>query len=80
MSIFHFGDVIGGGQVWWVSINLQSNKVIVIGQFFHIFMSEVSCVIPSLVAPLSRQDDGIVVQTNIQSNPPFHVDHGNAIY
>ncbi len=29
---FHFGDVIGVDQVWWLSINLQSNKVIVFGQ------------------------------------------------
>ncbi len=29
---FHFGDVIGVEQVWWLSINLQSNKVIVFGQ------------------------------------------------
>ncbi len=43
-------------------------------------MSEVSFVLPSLVAPLSWQDDGIVDQTNIQSNPPVHVDHGDAIY
>ncbi len=28
-----FSDVIGGRQVWWVSINLQNNKVIVIGFF-----------------------------------------------
>ncbi len=37
-------------------------------------------VLPSLVAPLSQQDDGIVGQTNILSDPPFHVDHGDAIY
>ncbi len=29
-----FSDVIGGEQVWWLSINLQSNKVTVIVQFF----------------------------------------------
>jgi hypothetical protein len=47
----------------------------------NIFKSEVSFVlIPSLVAPLSRQDYGIKGQSNIQSDPPFHVDHGNAIY
>jgi hypothetical protein len=46
----------------------------------NILKSEVSFVLPSLVAPLSWQDDGIVVQTNILSNPPFHVDHDNAIY
>jgi hypothetical protein len=32
-SLFYsFGDVIGGEQIWGVSINLQSNKVIVFGQ------------------------------------------------
>jgi hypothetical protein len=41
---------------------------------------EVSFVLPSLVAPLSWQVDGIVGQTNILSDPPFHVDHGDAIY
>jgi hypothetical protein len=46
----------------------------------NIFKSEVSFVLPSLVAPLSWQDDGVVGQTNIQSDPPFHVDHGDAIY
>jgi hypothetical protein len=46
----------------------------------NIFKSEVSFVLPPLVAPLSWQDDGIVGQTNILSNPLFHVDHGNAIY
>jgi hypothetical protein len=34
MAIFCFGDVFGGEQVWWFSINLQTNKVTVIGQFF----------------------------------------------
>jgi hypothetical protein len=29
---FCFGDVIGVEQVWSLSINLQSNKVIVLGQ------------------------------------------------
>ncbi len=43
-------------------------------------MLEVSFVLPSLVAPLSWQDDGIVGQTNIPSDLPFHVDHGDAIY
>jgi hypothetical protein len=46
----------------------------------NIFKSEVSFVLPSLVTPLSWQDDGIVGQTNILSDPPFHVDHSNAIY
>jgi hypothetical protein len=46
----------------------------------NIFKLEVSLVPLSLVAPLSWQVDGIVGQTNILSNPPFHVDHGNAIY
>jgi hypothetical protein len=43
----------------------------------NIFKSEVSFV---LVAPSSWQDDGIVGQTNILSNLPFHVDHREAIY
>jgi hypothetical protein len=34
---------------------------------------------PSLEAPLSWQADDIVHQTNTLSNPPFHVDHCNAI-
>jgi hypothetical protein len=46
----------------------------------NIFKLEVSFVLPSLVTPLSWWVDGIVGQTNIQSGPPFHVDHGNAIY
>ncbi len=29
---FRFGDVIGVEQVWWLSINLQSKKVIIFGQ------------------------------------------------
>ncbi len=36
--------------------------------------------IPSLAAPLSRRDDGIKGQTNIQSDPPFLVDNGDAIF
>ncbi len=47
---------------------------------YNIFKLEVSFVLPSLVAPLSWQDDGIIGQTNIQSDPSFHVDHGDAIY
>ncbi len=35
-DIFSFGDVIWRQQNWWLSINLQSNKVTVIGQFFHL--------------------------------------------
>jgi hypothetical protein len=46
----------------------------------HIFKSDVSFVLPSFVAPLSWQDDGIVGQTNILYDPPFHVDRGDAIY
>jgi hypothetical protein len=46
----------------------------------NIFQLEVAFVLPSLVAPLSWQDDSIVGQTNILSYSPFHVDHGNAIY
>jgi hypothetical protein len=46
----------------------------------NIFKFEVSFVLLYLVAPFSRQVDGIVGQTNILSDPPFHVDHGDAIY
>ncbi len=53
---------------------LSSQKVT---QYFKL---EVSFVLPSLVAPLSLQDDGIKGQTNILSDPPFFVDHGDAIY
>ncbi len=35
MTFICFGDEIGGEQVWWLSINLQSNKVTVIGQFLR---------------------------------------------
>jgi hypothetical protein len=48
-------------------------------KFNNIFTLEVSFVLPSLVAPLSWQDDGIVGQTSIQCDPPFRVDHGDAI-
>jgi hypothetical protein len=44
----------------------------------NIFKLEVSFMLPSLGAPLSRRVDGIVGQTNILSNPPFHVDHSDA--
>ncbi len=44
-----------------------------------IFKLEVSFELTSLVAPLSRQVDGIVGQTNTLSNPPFHVNHIDAI-
>ena len=37
--IFCFGDVIGLEQVWWLSINLQSNKVIVFGQISLVIIS-----------------------------------------
>ena len=33
-----------------------------------------------IVAPLSRQVYGIGGQTNTPSDPPLHVDHGDAIY
>ncbi len=46
----------------------------------NIFKLEVSFVLLFLVSPLSWQVDGIVSQTNILSDPPFHVDHGDAIY
>ncbi len=35
-TFLHFGDVIGVEQVWWLSINLQSNEVIIFGQISHI--------------------------------------------
>ncbi len=53
-------------------LNLQKSNIM--------FKLEVSFEHPSLVAPLSQQVDGIVGQTNILSDPPFHVDHDNAIY
>ncbi len=31
LTFFSFGDVIGGEQVWWVSIHMKSNKVFVFG-------------------------------------------------
>ncbi len=31
-TFFRFCDVIGAEQVWWLSINLQTNKVIILGQ------------------------------------------------
>ena len=46
----------------------------------NIFKLEVSFVLLSLVVPLSWQVDSILGQTNILFNPPFHVDHSNAIY
>ncbi len=46
----------------------------------NIFKLEVPFVLPSLVAPLSWQVDGIVGQTNILSDPSLHMDHGDAIY
>ncbi len=41
---FRFGDVIGVEQLWCLSINLQSNKVIVFGQVSQLKM-------PSLASP-----------------------------
>ncbi len=32
LTFFSFGGVIGGEQVRWVSINMQSNKVIIFGK------------------------------------------------
>jgi hypothetical protein len=46
----------------------------------NIFKLEVSYELPSLVAPLYRRVDGIVTETNNTSDPPFHVDQGDAIY
>ncbi len=31
-AFFDFSDVIGVGQVWWLSINLGRNKVIIFGK------------------------------------------------
>ncbi len=53
-------------------LSLQKNS--------NIFKLEVSLEVPSLMAPLSWQVDGIVGQTSNLSAPPFHVDHGDAIY
>ncbi len=33
-----FGDVIGVQQVWWLSINLQSNKKIVFGKISQLIL------------------------------------------
>ena len=35
---------------------------------------------PLVKAPLSRRVHGIEGQTNTLSDPPLHVDHGDAIY
>jgi hypothetical protein len=43
MNIFCFGDVIGEEQVWGLSINLQSNKVIVTEQFFLFILYCAGC-------------------------------------
>ncbi len=42
----------------------------------HIYLSRV----PPIDAPLSRRVDGISGQTNILSDPPLHVGHGDADY
>ncbi len=44
MTMFCFGDVIWGEQIWWLSINLQSNKVTVIGQCFLVIMQPLQSV------------------------------------
>ncbi len=63
----------GGLDMSLVSLlSLQKNN--------NIFNLEISFVLLFLMVPISWQDDGIVGKTNIQSNPPFHVDHGDAIY
>ena len=41
--IFRFGDVIGLEQVWWLSINLQSNKVTVFGQISQLNNNSITC-------------------------------------
>ncbi len=53
---FRFGDVIGVEQVWWLSINLQSNKVIVFGQI-SLFVSIIhTSIILSLISLSARPD------------------------
>ena len=72
------GTNLGGFSMGSLStslVSLLSSQKLTI-----IFKLEDSFVLPSLVAPLSRQVDGIVGQTNIPSNPLFHVDHGDAVY
>jgi hypothetical protein len=69
---------------WWN--NIAHNNFYKFSQPFestkinNFFKQEVSFVLLSLVAPLSWQDYGIVDQTNILSDSPFHVDYGHAIY
>ncbi len=46
-TFFYFRDVIGLEQVWWLSINLQSNKVIVFGQISHIILVIKSIILSS---------------------------------
>ncbi len=64
--------VVVGGMSLVSLLSSQKNE-----QYFKL---EVFFVLPSLVDPLSWHDDGIKGQTNILSNPPFLVDHGDAIY
>jgi hypothetical protein len=56
----------------WQPFESVTNK-----QYFKL---EVSFEHQSLVAPLSWKVDGIVGGMNTLSDPPFHMDHGNAIY
>ncbi len=63
-----------------VTIARSLVSLLITWKFNNIIKSEVSFVLLSLVALLSQQDDGIVGKTNILSDPPFHVDHSNAIY
>ncbi len=52
MNIFCIGDDIEGDQVWWVSINLQSNKVIFTEQFFQMFTAHANFIRDALVMTL----------------------------
>ncbi len=69
-----------GNNSFWLCPDYEFSQPFEFAKKKQYFKSEVSFVLPSLVDPLSWQDDGIKGQTNILSDPPFLVDHGNAIY
>ena len=86
-QVLILGNILGVGSCWNPTRCVPTDKpttrlVRLFGpqKINNIFYSEVLFVLPSLVAPLSWQDDGIRGQTNIPLDPPFHVDHGDAIY
>jgi hypothetical protein len=56
MTFFCFGDVIGVVQVWCLSVNLLSNKVTVIVQFFlyKMFLAPFNEVCRHISVPLHR--------------------------